>query len=70
MPFQIPSATEFDFRDGRRSVPEHLVPLMRRIETFRLVYAEAVSECNRLMQSDVINAEQDRILAAHFRLGR
>lgn len=65
--WSLPTPEEFVFRDGRRMVPEHLAPLFRRLETYRMTYAEAIAEAHRLIGSDFINAQQDSILAAHFR---
>lgn len=58
---------EMEFRDGKRLVPEYLAVLMRGIETHRLTYEQAIDTANRKALSDNLNAQQDRVLAAHFR---
>jgi hypothetical protein len=40
---------------------------MSGIETYRLTYDEAIATANKKMEADFINAQQDRILAAHFK---
>jgi len=58
---------ELEFRDGKRVVPDYIAALLAGIETFRLTYEEAIAEANKKSEADFINAQQDRILAAHFR---
>ena len=58
---------ELEFRDGKRVVPDYIAALLAGIETFRLTYEEAIAEANKRAEADFINAQQDRILAAHFR---
>lgn len=40
---------------------------MARIETHRMTYEEAVDAANRLMESDYLNAQSERIISAHFK---
>jgi hypothetical protein len=58
---------ELEFRDGKRVVPDYIAALLAGVETFRLTYEEAIEEANKKSEADFINAQQDRILAAHFR---
>lgn len=58
---------ELEFRDGKRLIPPYLGHLLQGIETYRLTYDEAIEAANRKMESDFINAQQDRVLAAHFK---
>lgn len=58
---------ELEFRDGKRTVPDHIAALLAGIETHRLTYDEALDAGNRKIESDFINAQRDRILEAHFR---
>jgi hypothetical protein len=58
---------EMEFRDGKRLVPDYIASLMQGIETHRFTYEEALARANRKTEADIINAQQERILAAHFR---
>jgi hypothetical protein len=70
MAFDPPKPTELEFRDGIRVVPDYLVTILRSIETHRLTYAEALDQVNAKIQTDYLNAQQDKVLAAHFRQRR
>jgi phage terminase Nu1 subunit (DNA packaging protein) len=59
--------TELEFRDGKRDVPDYLVVMMYGIETHRLTYDQAVDAANKKAESDLLNAQQDKVLAAHFK---
>ena len=59
--------TEYEFRDGKRLVPDYIAALLFGIETHRLTYEEAITAANQKVESDFLNAQQDRILAAHFK---
>lgn len=63
----VPEWIEYEFRDGKRLVPAYISNLLAGIETHRLTYEEAIETANRKIESDFLNAQQDRILAAHFR---
>ena len=63
----LPRQIEIEFRDGKRLVPEHLGAIMHGLETHRLTYEEAIAAANRRMEADFLNAQQDKVLAAHFR---
>lgn len=58
---------EIEFRDGKRVVPAYIANLLSGIETYRFTYEEAISMANKKVEADFINAQQDKILAAHFR---
>jgi hypothetical protein len=58
---------ELEFRDGKRTVPPYIASLLKGIETYRLTYDEAIASANKKLESDFINAQQDRVLAAHFK---
>jgi len=58
---------EMEFRDGKRHIPVYLASLMSGIETYRLSYEEAIQAGNRQAESLFLNAQQDKILAAHFK---
>lgn len=63
----IPKDVEVEFRDGKRLVPEYLADLMDGLTTFTMTYAEAVQAANKRLEANHLNAQQDRVLAAHFR---
>ena len=58
---------ELEFRDGKRTVPPYIASLLNGIETYRLTYDEAIQAANKKLESDFLNAQQDKILAAHFK---
>jgi len=58
---------EIEFRDGKRVVPAYIANLLSGIETYRFTYEEAIQMANKKVEADFINAQQDKILAAHFR---
>ena len=58
---------ELEFRDGKRTVPAYIASLLTGIETYRLTYDEAIAAANKKLESDFINAQQDKVLAAHFK---
>lgn len=58
---------EKEFRDGKRMVPDYLAVMMTGIETHRLTYEQAVEAANQKTESDLLNAQQDSVLAAHFK---
>jgi hypothetical protein len=58
---------ELPFRDGRRSVPPHLVDMMSGMDTIRFTYSEAIDRVNQRMTRDHINIAYDNVVAGHFR---
>ncbi len=58
---------ELEFRDGKKTVPPYIAKLLSGIETYRLTYDEAIAAANKKLESDFINAQQDKVLAAHFK---
>lgn len=59
--------TDIEFRDGHRTVPDYIAVLLTGIETHRLTYEEAILAGNRKAEADYLNAQQGRVLEAHFR---
>lgn len=59
--------TELEFRDGKRMVPDYLVLMMAGLPTHTMTYEQAIQAANRRTEADYLNAQQDRVLAAHFR---
>ncbi len=58
---------EYEFRDGKRQVPAYLAVILAGIDTHRLTYEEAIEAGNKQQESNFLNAQQDHLLAAHFR---
>lgn len=59
-------ATEMEFRDGVRYVPDHIEIILSGIDTRRYTYKEAVAAGNRKMLSDEIYRGQQNVLRSHF----
>ncbi len=59
--------SEIEFRDGKRLVPDYLGVIMAGLETHRMTFDEAVLAANQRLEADFLNAQQDKVLAAHFR---
>jgi|WetSurMetagenome_2_1015567.scaffolds.fasta_scaffold01762_11 hypothetical protein len=58
---------EIEFRDGARSVPDHVADMMDQIQTYTLTYDQAVKAMNNKLLSDRLADVQDRIVKEHFR---
>lgn len=58
---------ELEFRDGKRWVPLYLANHMEHLETYQLLYADAVDEANRQMTRDVVSGAFDSVIFAHFK---
>jgi len=67
MSIDISKSEEIEFRDGKKVVPGYIVDFLRGIECHRLTFDEAMLAANKKVESDFLNAQQDRVLAAHFR---
>ena len=61
------ASQEIEFRDGKRVVPAYIALILKGIKTYRLTYDEAIAAANKKIEADFINAQQDKILAAHFK---
>jgi hypothetical protein len=58
---------EIEFRDGMRLVPTYLAAIMEGLATHKMTYEDSVLAANKQMESNHLNAQRDKILAAHFR---
>jgi len=67
MPDPIREYTEMEFRDGDRSVPDYLADMMQGIKTHTMTYEQAIEAANKKVMTDLLNAKQDSVLAAHFK---
>lgn len=59
-------AKDMEFRDGVRSVPDHIEVVLGGIDTRRYTYREAVLAGNRKMLSDKVFRAQQDIIRSHF----
>ena len=58
---------EMTFRDGKRTVPPHLMDLMSDIDTVRYTYSDAIGMANQRIARDHVSRLFDGIVTAHFR---
>lgn len=65
--FPHPKAVNRVFRDGIRTVPEHVNAILGDMETDNLTYDEAMMLANKRMEADLLNERQAEIVAAHFK---
>lgn len=65
--FPSPKPVVRTFRDGPRTVPEHVSAIIGDMETDHLTYEEAMLAANKRMESDLLNERQADVIAAHFR---
>lgn len=65
--FPAPRPVTRIFRDGVRTVPEHVAAILGDMETDHLTYEEAMLLANKRLESDLLNERQADVIAAHFR---
>ena len=58
---------QMEFRDGDREIPDYLADMMQGIKTHTMTYEQAIAAANKKVESDLLNAKQDQVLAAHFK---
>lgn len=58
---------ELEFRDGKRNVADYLATIMRKIETHRYTFNEAIHMANRQLERDHFDAQRSQIIKEHFR---
>jgi hypothetical protein len=61
---------EIEFRDGRRTVPDHVANMMSGLETHRFTYEEATRLAEKKILRDRLNEMQGNIVTRHFRDNR
>lgn len=61
---------ELEFRDGKREVPDHLLELLRQLDTFTMTYEQAILEADKLRERQYLNTQMDRFVEGHFRVNR
>lgn len=59
--------SEIEFRDGTRMVPDYLAVMMHGLKTHTMTYEQAIEAANKKAESDILNAKQDDVIAAHFK---
>lgn len=65
----LPQPTVLEFRDGERSVPEHVAHLivLAELDTIRYTYEEAIEIANDALLRSRLNEAQRQLTLAHFR---
>lgn len=58
---------DLEFRDGVRTVPDYLYPVLSRLETYTMTYEEAIQAGNRLMERDLVADVMHKVRVDHFR---
>jgi len=58
---------ELEFRDGKREVADYLYPVLSRLDTYTMTYADAIHAANRLMERDFISDAMHTVRVDHFR---
>lgn len=58
---------DLDFRDGKRSVPEHVATLMATLPTYKMTYDEAMKAMNLRLQSSYVDNIANKLIAASLR---
>jgi hypothetical protein len=59
---------ELTFRDGNRTVPDHVETMLSGIETWRYTYEDAMRVANDKLLGDKIDAAQRAMLRDHFKV--
>ena len=59
---------EFEFRDGKRQVPTHLAPFLRKLdeadELYKITYQQAIDRVNEGFTRNLLDAQSDKIRSA------
>lgn len=65
----LPQPTVIEFRDGERSVPEHVAKLiaLAEIDPVRYTYEEAVEITNDQLLRSRLNDAMWKVISGHFR---
>lgn len=59
---------DLTFRDGVRTVPDHVEALLSGLETWRYTYREAMRIANNNLLGDHVDQAQRRLIQEHFRV--
>lgn len=58
---------EVEFRDGKRTVPDHVEAMLEGIETYRMTYKQAMKAAEGKMLGDRVYQAQQALIRDHFR---
>ena len=59
-----------EFRDGMRSVPEHLVDELKQLETYKMTYRQALAEADANRQRRWLGDVQHKVIFDHMSSAR
>ena len=60
-------AVEVEFRDGWKTVPDHVEAMLTGIETHKYTYDQAIRAAEKAMLEDHILKAQQSLIQTHFR---
>lgn len=60
---------EIEFRDGIRTVPEHVADLLRGMDTYTMTYAQAIDAAEKSLVRNEITRQANALIDDHFRNG-
>lgn len=61
---------DVEFRDGTRSVPDHVATMLEGLPTHTLTYEEGVQYMNENQLRKHLDKVQARVIASHFRVNK
>jgi hypothetical protein len=61
---------EVEFRDGKRTIPDHVRDMMVGLDTHKYTYEEASRLADQKILRDQLNAAHTNIVTRHFRENR
>jgi hypothetical protein len=59
---------DITFRDGQRTVPDHVEDMLSGIETWRYTYEDAMRVANNKLLGDKLDRAQRAMLRDHFKV--
>ena len=63
----MPKDFELEFRDGKRVVAPHVYEMLHGLDTYRMLYEEALNFANGKMLADHVNRHADKMIQRHFK---
>lgn len=60
-------AREIAFRDGARTVPDHVAAMLTSVDTWKYSYREAMDVANNRLLGDRLDKVQRDLIRDHFR---
>jgi len=61
---------DVDFRDGTKSVPDHVAAMLEGLPTHVITYEEGVRYMNENQLRKHLDKVQSKVIAAHFRVNK